>query len=106
MNNKTQPISQQDLSFDREHIWHPYTSMSDPLETYPVVSSQGCELTLSDGTVLVDGTSSWWACIHGYGHPAILSAMEQQLKKLSHVMFGGITHRHRCEQAFTRAHKP
>jgi adenosylmethionine-8-amino-7-oxononanoate aminotransferase len=92
MNNKTQPISQQDLSFDREHIWHPYTSMSDPLETYPVVSSQGCELTLSDGTVLVDGTSSWWACIHGYGHPAILSAMEQQLKKLSHVMFGGITH--------------
>ncbi|MCE9678945.1 adenosylmethionine--8-amino-7-oxononanoate transaminase [Shewanella sp. AS1] len=81
-----------DYEFDKQHIWHPYTSMTHALPTFGVVSAQGCELTLDNGQRLVDGTSSWWACIHGYGHPSILEAMQTQLHTLSHVMFGGITH--------------
>ncbi|WP_394147011.1 adenosylmethionine--8-amino-7-oxononanoate transaminase [Shewanella atlantica] len=81
-----------DFEFDKQHIWHPYTSMTQALPTFGVVSAQGCELTLDDGKVLVDGTSSWWACVHGYSHPAILDTMQHQLSILSHVMFGGITH--------------
>ncbi|QYJ77599.1 adenosylmethionine--8-amino-7-oxononanoate transaminase [Shewanella acanthi] len=81
-----------DFDFDSNHIWHPYTSMTRALPVYGVHSALGCELELVDGRKLVDGTSSWWACVHGYGHPDILSAMERQLHQLSHVMFGGITH--------------
>ncbi|MFV7770664.1 adenosylmethionine--8-amino-7-oxononanoate transaminase [Shewanella marisflavi] len=81
-----------DHQFDKEHIWHPYTSMTQALPAYGVVSASGCELTLEDGSKLVDGTSSWWACVHGYSHPEILEAMQKQLSTLSHVMFGGITH--------------
>lgn len=93
MNNSKASDLKLDLAFDSTHIWHPYTSMASPLPVQAVVSGQGCELTLADGTVLIDGTSSWWACVHGYGHPEILAAMEQQLHTLSHVMFGGITHK-------------
>ncbi len=81
-----------DLDFDRDHIWHPYTSMARSQPVFGVHSANGCELELVDGRKLVDGTSSWWACVHGYGHPAILTAMQKQLHQLSHVMFGGITH--------------
>lgn len=81
-----------DFAFDKQHIWHPYTSMTQPISTFGVVSANGCELRLADGRQLIDGTSSWWACIHGYSNPYIVKAMEQQLHTLSHVMFGGITH--------------
>ncbi|CDG17175.1 Adenosylmethionine-8-amino-7-oxononanoate aminotransferase [Xenorhabdus doucetiae] len=81
-----------DLAFDQHHIWHPYTSMTHPLPTYPVVSASGVELVLSDGRKLIDGMSSWWAAIHGYNHPVLNEAAKSQIDKMSHVMFGGITH--------------
>lgn len=80
------------IDFDTTHIWHPYTSITDPNPVYPVISAKGVYLQLADGRQLVDGMSSWWAAIHGYNHPALNLAIIEQVKQMSHIMFGGLTH--------------
>lgn len=80
------------LEFDQQHLWHPYTNVAKPGPTFVVKEGEGVHITLEDGTRLIDAMSSWWCMMHGHRHPAITSAIHDQLDRLPHVMFGGLTH--------------
>lgn len=79
-------------AIDAAHVWHPYGGFPAPTTPLVVASAQGVRLTLADGRELIDAMSSWWAVIHGYRNPALDAAITEQLGRMSHVMFGGLTH--------------
>lgn len=80
------------LNIDQQHIWHPYSSVHNANPLYVVDSAEGVYLNLKSGERLIDGMSSWWSTLHGYNHPALNEALTQQMQKMAHVMFGGLTH--------------
>ncbi len=80
------------LAFDHRHLRHPYSALHSETEAWPIVEAHGVYLKLGDGRQLIDGMSSWWAAIHGYNHPRLNTALQTQLRKMAHVMFGGLTH--------------
>ena len=80
------------LELDRRHVWHPYSPMPTSVPPLPVVSASGVRLRLADGRELIDGMASWWCAVHGYRHPALDGAVREQLGRVAHVMFGGLTH--------------
>jgi adenosylmethionine---8-amino-7-oxononanoate aminotransferase len=80
------------LDFDRDHVWHPYGPMPSPVAPRPVVGASGVRLRLADGSELIDAMASWWCAVHGYRHPVIDAAVRDQLDRMAHVMFGGLTH--------------
>ena len=96
-------ITTEDLAFDAEHIWHPYSRAGlltdQSTAMFPVVGAQGVYLHLNDGRRLIDGMSSWWCMVHGYNHPQMNAALQQQVEQFSHVMFGGLTHKPAIELA-------
>lgn len=81
---------------DRAHVWHPYGPMPGRQEPLVVESASGVRLRLAEPAhgqrELVDGMSSWWSAVHGYNHPVLNEAARGQLDRMSHVMFGGLTH--------------
>ena len=93
------PSTEKLLELDRQRVWHPYAPMPGTRPPLVVTAARGVRLRLADGAEVIDGMSSWWAAVHGYAHPALDAAAREQLERMSHVMFGGLTH----EQAVTLA---
>ncbi len=93
MHTLTSPAFPQELlDADHQHVWHPYASSINAPRCYPVISADGVRLQLADERQLIDGMSSWWCAMHGYNHPVLNTALQTQLHKMAHVMFGGLTH--------------
>ncbi len=86
-------------AFEQAHVWHPYAAMPAVIPPFAISSASGVRLKLEDGRELIDGMSSWWAAIHGYNQPVLNAAIQSQLGQMSHVMFGGLTHRPAAELA-------
>lgn len=89
---KADSAAQARLAFDAAHLWHPYTSVTRPLTAHEVTHTAGNRIHVRGAGWLVDGMASWWCAIHGYGHPHLVQAAQRQAAKMSHVMFGGLTH--------------
>ncbi len=87
------------ISRDKAHVWHPYSSMTNPSELYGVEKAEGVRLYLTNKKILIDGMSSWWCAVHGYNHPRLNEAIKRQMTKMAHVMFGGLTHEPAVELA-------
>lgn len=87
------------LAFEHNHVWHPYAPLQGANPPWPVQAAHGVRLRLEDGRELIDGMSSWWSAIHGYNHPVLNAAAKDQLDRMAHVMFGGLTHRPAAELA-------
>jgi len=90
---------EQIIALDNSLVWHPYSSIGSGLPIFPVASAEGVRIRLVDGRELIDGMSSWWCAIHGYNHPEMNRAIEEQLGHMSHIMFGGLTHQPAVELA-------
>ena len=78
--------------FDQQHLWHPYAGLPPTYPNIVIDHAEGVYIVTQDGTRLIDGMSSWWASAHGYNHPKLNAAIIEQLGKMAHVMFGGLTH--------------
>jgi adenosylmethionine-8-amino-7-oxononanoate aminotransferase len=79
------------MKLDERHVWHPYSPVP-AVSPLPVASAAGVRLRLEDGRELIDGMASWWCVVHGYRHPVLDAAVRDQLERVAHVMFGGLTH--------------
>ena len=91
-NTMTTKSMQVASEFDQQHLWHPYASLPPTYSNIVIDRAEGIYIITEDGTRLIDGMSSWWASVHGYNHPKLNDALTQQLGKMAHVMFGGLTH--------------
>lgn len=92
LKHKSSNVNNDVLQRDQEYVWHPYSAINSENPVFEVESASGVRLRLADGRELIDGMSSWWCAIHGYNHPKLNEAVKAQLDKMSHVMFGGLTH--------------